>query len=807
MFKYALKLNIRQLSRHKALMGIQVAGLVVGFTTLLLATYYLSYETGFDKFHKEGDRLYRLLLVEEGDGAVVTSPNLYPALETVLEEEYPQLESVVKVMYSPGGGGILTSFANDERQVLRDDINAISLAPDFFDIFSLPIRQGDISRLSEPFTAMISSTLAQEIYGHTDVVGKEFTEDDGHSYQIVGVFDPWEQQSHFAFELIKSYESIGARHGVDFHQNSWSWARMKFYIKLAAGVKEEKVSEALKTALSKFNPITSVGDSQYIQIQNVKDIYLYSDFNNNGWLQKANSRLLAVAVVAVIILIVSWVNAINISVALALEKIRAQGIQKTLGLSSTQLFLQRAIGHLFIHTIAVLMALTCFQLLKPWLNELAQIPSSFRFDFSTLSLLLLLWIVGLLMITLSSSMLVSRVSIGNALKDKLSQQVTSAGLVSKGLGTFQLIISLSFLLAVSVVWKQTRHLELTDRGIATENILVVKGPRAFDYESFSERPDVIKAEWMNIPGVLKVASSYAIPGSHISTYGIRPVGQPEHSNLPIAEHQVDHNFLSLYGHELLAGRFFSKDYPADDHGVVLTASATRLLFPELPFETVLGRKITSPEEEYQRTIIGIVADYHQLGPGEPYLPTAFVLDSESRGFYSIAYQTQDLSILEASIKSRFNELFKGNVYHSFYLSDYYDQLFARETQAIELLGLLTVVALILSVSGICSVLLLSLQHRLKELSIRKVLGASRTQLYAVVSKTHFWQLVLAVLLIVPVTYWYLSQWLNQYAVRIDISWLDILRPIVFTACLLLLAIYFTISKTLSANPSEVLNKE
>ncbi|MBO3697146.1 ABC transporter permease [Roseivirga sp. E12] len=807
MLRHLFTLSIRTAFKHKWLSFVNLLGLGLGLAAFVSIFYYVEYENSFDKFHTKSDRLYRVVMSRYiNDDLVSIRPDNYPALTSVLENNIAGIESVEPLMYS-SRGGTLIKFNND-NELLRDDLKVLNASAGFFNLFDLELIEGDYLRLDEPFTGLISDELAASIFGDVNPVGKSWIEDDGHEYLILGVYRKWDHNSHLDFDLIKSFESIGARHRSTDHHDSWDWGRMKTYVLLEEGVAKTLIDDQIKGIIDGFKPKRAgLHLREELFLQSIEDIHLKSDFEEGNFLGRYTTQVYGLLMVGFIIVMLAWINFVNFSVAGTLERVKTVGIQKTFGANNKYLFYRQFFDALIVNGLALLCALCVWQLVQPAINTISGIPSSHQPDSHFYLTIILIVAIGSGISVLGPLGILKRTKVVEALKGSTSVSLTGIGSLRKGMVTFQWVVSICLILAVYTIWSQSNYIHGIDRGIKTSGIYVVQEPRDFDYDLFASNPSLIKSKWLAIPGVKAVASSYAIPGSRPSAYEIREFDAPLSANIPVYEHQVDDAFLPLYGNKLVAGRNFSEQISSDDHAAVLNLSAVKALFGSVDTNEVLGKRITSPENEYIRTVVGVVEDYYQLSPAESQIPISFVLDSESRGYYSIAFEGQNITQLMSSVKSQFQEVFPGNIFHSFFLDDFYNQQFVKEKQATQLLGGFSVIAIVLSLMGICALTVLDLIKQMKALSIRKVLGANLKSLYIEVAKGNIKRFLLAAIIAFPLSYVFLGKWLSKFANRIDLSLFKLSIPIVITVAVLIAVLWVVSYKSLIENPVDHLKEE
>lgn len=807
MWHYSFKLFYRNLARHKYLSLFNVLGLGVAMGAFLLILFYVHYETSFDNFHEDNDRIYRLIMTRHTDGEFTSKrPDTYPAMAKVIQDNYAGVEAISKILYN-SRGGILTEFETGQHTVLRDDIRTLFAASDFFEIFSLSLIEGDKASLNDPFMAMVSDEFATAIYGDVNPVGKTFKEDDGRDYLITGVFKKWKGNSHLDFDLIKSFETIGARHNRTDHQDSWQWDRMKTYIRLNAEVDPIDFEEQIAQVVNEHRPQPGGYTlDETISLQSLSSIRLGSDFEASGTFDSARSKVNGFLLIGLIILAMGWLNFVNLSIARGLDRTKEAGIKKVLGAGRAHLMKQQFSEALQVNLLAFVIGMSLYQLLLPQLRGYVDIPQDFFPDITLFYWVLLGLLVGSLVSGIYPAIALSRVNVLLAMKNKLASMSGSLKHTRTVLTAVQFAISMSLLIAVSIVYQQLNLLRSVDLGTRVEGVLVVKGPRNFDYDAFSANPDVLKNEWRRIAGIAEVASSYAIPGGNIYAYQISRADLPDAPKVYIPEHTVDHGFLSLYELELIAGRDFDRSIMSDDSAAIINESALKVLgFGSA--EEALGKPVTSPENEFIRHIVGVIRDYHQLSPAMPKQPLLFGLDTESRGYYSIHYNTANLPELQASIASVFDKVFPGNIYHSFFLDDYFAEQYKVDERLGALLSLFSLVAISLAVMGLISMTYFGAIRRMKEMSIRKVLGAGFINLVKLLSLNGNLSFLLGGLVAVPGIYYLLSRWLEDYHSRISLNLFDFALPILLLYTVALLAMVLVMLRIVHMNPVKSLREE
>lgn len=809
MLRHLLNISIRTIKKRPWLHATNLLGLSVGLAAFSLILYYYQYQTGFDDFHTKADRLCRVVMTRYINGEWVSErPDNYPALTEVLNQEIPEIELAQMVMYSQQTGtGILMNFGTEDKPLLRDDLSVLSADPGIFNLYDIEMVSGDYTALKEPFTGIISAELAQTLYPNENAIGKTWKEDDGREYLIIGVFQPWEKNSHLNFDLIKSFESIGARHGVDFHRTSWDWDRMKVYVLLKDGVTKDQAENKIDSLLFDHKSTKAGMDlKEFLSLQPIQDIKLHSDFEAKTFLAKESNKVNGLLLIGFIILAIAWTNFINFNLSLGFERLKNMGIQKSLGAEFNYFIKQQAVESLIINMLSLFFALSIWQIFKPLVDELAGIRIGFKPESSFYLLIFEISILGVLLTFITPVLVAKRVDVAQALKGKVSNLSFGIPGIRKTLVTFQWVVSIVIAVSVFVIQDQLNYLSDVVRGVRTEGVLVFNGPRSFDYDRFSANPEIIKNEIAQLPGVVGVGSSYAVPGKTPYAYEIREEGKPLAANTFIPEHQVDAGYIEVYGHNILAGRNFDPSRSTDESAAILNVSAVQALFGDISLEDALGRRITSPENGGIRTVIGVIEDYYHLSPEVAHFPMNFVFDPESRGYYSVRFAGTNQQALLKSIESRYREVFPGNLFHSFLLEDFYTEYQASERNLSGLLTAFGGIAIILSIVGVVALTLLDLGKNMKSLSIRKVLGADFLDLLIKVGYGNLIRFALAALIAIPLAFSLMESWLGDYANRIGLGLVHLTPPIIL-ALVLMTVLFISSNKALKQNPTQYLKEE
>ena len=803
----------RQFFRNPLFSFINMMGLAIGMAACLLIGQYVSYELSYDEFYSEKDNLYRVWMERYQSGELQTSEaRTYPALGEVLEKE---IAGVKKSLRTTTYRGSLLNYQIGGNEWKAFPASRICTAePQILDMLSIKVLEGNTkTALERPFTMMICESYAKAYFPNQNPLGKIIKEDGEEDFEITGVFADLPKNSSLQFQFIKSYSSLaqhfqlltGRETNVPTH--SWDWPRIETFVQLIPDANVEDIEFLLNESLLSHkseNQIKQIEEKLYLQP--IDEMHLYSERNqrygsDNGQAQKLGFSL----IIATLILLLAWINYVNLSTAKATMRAKEVGVRKTLGAVRTMLIKQFLFESFAINLFAAILAFTIFQLSLNTFNSYFNIGN----DYSLLShwqiwlITYLVFVFGAFISGLYPAWMLSSFRISHSVKGTLPLFQTIP--LRKALAILQFATTFILLTGTFGVYLQLKFMQEQDLGMNLEQIMIVKGPRAFDYEQFSANPNIVKQAWKNIPDVSKVSSSYSVPANGMSAYEVHRLDQPERSKR-IYSHEVDHHFVDVYEINLIAGRNFSGEFASDDSAVLINQSALHQFGFTSP-EAAIGQKISTPEEGYTRHIIGVVKDFHHQSLHHMPWPITLSLDTESRGFYSLKLQTEDLTSSIADIQAVFEEVFPGNVFEYFFADESFTLQYEEDQRFGHIFAGFALLALFVACLGLLGLSTLMAYQKRKEIGIRKILGASILHILSLLTKGYLSMITISVLLGAPIVFWGVQQWLDNYAFRMEFSiWLYLI-PAVLLILIALFAVSWQTLRAAQANPIDALREE
>jgi putative ABC transport system permease protein len=509
-------------------------------------------------------------------------------------------------------------------------------------------------------------------------------------------------------------------------------------------------------------------------------IHLHSDLRNEIGINSSIRTIYFLIVIATFILILAWVNYINLSTARSVERAKEVGVRKVVGASRMQLIRQFLVESLLLNGIGAIIAVTIVQLAVPYFNEFTgqQAPLSLWQNPSFWLLFILLFIGGTILSGLYPAFALSSFQPITVVKGKWR---SSAGgiLLRKSLVVFQFVVSVLLITGTFAVFRQIAFMQDHDLGLNIEGVLVVKSPFIVtDNNQFDKKLEVFRNKVLQNPAVKSVAITDVVPGMEdmYSDNGIKRVGGEDAGVSMFSLIWSDYDFISTYNIKLLAGRNFAKQYSTDTEGAIINEAAAKALGFSSPQEAV-NQKIAYGQY-YTYTVLGVVNNYHQKSLKSDYVPMLFLLNPNAGRCYSLKIDLKDARNTVASIEKAYQSVFPGNPFEHFFLDEFVDSQYTADRHFRRIFTLFALLAIFIACLGLLGLASFATLQRTKEIGIRKILGASDDQMIYLLSKD-FMQLVLIANLIAwPLAYFAVEQWLQNYTFRIDISpWLFLLPSV------------------------------
>lgn len=799
MIKNYLLIAFRNIRKNTAFSFINILGLAIGMAACLLIIQYVVFELSYDNFHTKKERIYRVHQDRYDKGKLSTrwAAGAFAAGNT-FKNAFPEVEEYVKVVKH---GPALATYGDKKLKIEK----VASASRAFFDVFSYKLISGDSkTALTDVNTIVISETTAKRLFGSTDIVGKMLRLDNERSFKITGVFKDVPENTHFKFDLLKSYSTFLADAGSYDIDNAWYNDGCLTYLLLKPGVNVGLLEGKFKEVVKKAYPDANV--TAIYTLMPLTDIHLYShlmiEAEPNG---DGNSVYLLLGI-AIFVIIIAWINYINLATARGLGRAREVGVRKTLGSAKSQLVTQFMLEAAVLNGIAVILAILIIVIFLPAFSKLSGQNISF-----TLLLNPLFWIAvvsmfigGTFFSGFYPAMVLSGFKPVEVLKGKLT--ATSKGTVlRKSMVIFQFAASIFLLIGSLTVYRQIQYMQQQKLGVNIDQTLIIKSPIA-KVDSFYRSMSTFKQESLKLPGVKSITVSTTIPGEPVNwnAGGIKLVGADNADAQQYRVIGVDEDYLDAYNLKMIAGRRFSKKYTNESKNVIFNKSAVKLLGFNNPAD-VLNKRIDFWGEVY--TIVGVTDDFHQQSLKETYDAQIFRCIPDVRGDVSIKVNQAQLTQAIAALKQNWKAFFPSEQFEYFFLDEHFNQQYQADQRFGQVFGVFTLIAIFVACLGLFGLVSFTIVQRTKEIGIRKVLGASVNSILQLLYKDFALLILIAFVISAPLGWYAINQWLQGYAFRIDISWLLFAVPFIVVAVIALATVSLLTVKAAFMNPVKSLKVE
>jgi putative ABC transport system permease protein len=805
MIKNYFKIAWRNIKRQKAYAGINILGLAIGIAACLLILQYVAFELSYENFHTKKDRIYRVHQDRYDNGKLSTQwAGGAFAVGNSFKEVIPEIEDYVKVV---GNDNVIAEINNQPIKIEK----VFFASSSFFKIFTYPLLAGDEKKaLTEPFTAAISETTARTLYGNTNAVGKVLKLNRNSDYTITAVFKDAPANTQLKPDILLSYATFLKFQGPDNNpETAWAWDGCLTYLLLRPGVDPAAVE-------AKFPPIVEKGVGELLKRFNasvtysllpMKDIHLYSHFMQEPGPNGDGKTVYLLLGIAFFIVVIAWVNYINLATARAINRAREVGIRKAIGSQRRQLIFQFLTESTLLNAFAVVLALLLMIVAIPAFNKL----SGQNLSFSLLGNadfwlgLTALFVTGVFFSGLYPAFVLSGFKPIEVLKGKMVT-TRQGSLLRKGLVVFQFAASLFLLIGTVAVYQQIQYMRKQSLGISIGQTLVVRPPIVGIDSTYLQKMTAFKGALKQQTTVQAATISSSIPGEAVgwNAGGIKLVGTDESTQKQYRVIGVDYDFIKMYGLKLIAGRIFSKDFGTDDHAVIFNRKGVEQLGFDKP-EEALGKKIDFWGQQY--TVVGVTENFHQQSLREAYEPLILRLIPDVRGYLSVRTNSSKASQTIANVKTNWNKFFPGNTFEYFFLDEHFNKQYKADQRFGQVFGLFTTLAILVACLGLFGLASFTTLQRTKEIGIRKVLGSSVPGILKLLYQEFAVLLVVAFLIATPLAWLTISNWLQGYAFRINIQWSYFIIPFLTIVIIALLTVSFQTVKAALANPVKSLRTE
>ena len=773
------KIGLRNLLKHKLFSTITVIGMAISLASCLLISIYVWDEISFDRFYPDADRTYRVYNIRTGnDGITNYLPIVPPTFGPTLEKDYPEVESTLRIMDTYGSQ--LFEIKGDKIK----ESKGVYAEQTVFDMLAIQLQQGDASSaLVNPKTVILSESMAKKYYSTSNPVGEMITIS-GDEFQITGVFRELPVNSHLDLNYIMSFETL--REFISKERlESWRWQQFFTYLKLKPSTSVEQFEAKLVDFAKKYgHPITEpIGFIYTPHVQNIKDIHLYS--SNFEWeiAKRGNGQsIFVLGGTALFILVIASLNFINLSTARSIKRMKEVGVRKVAGAARSQLIMQFLSESVLITSLGLILAIAITQIAFPYLNQFTgkSIPSPFDLKFS-LELIGFAIVLGLLAGSYPAFQL-SRFRPAAVIYNRGGAR-KETGFYRNTLVVLQFIFSFFLIIGSMIVLSQNNLLHNKDLGFNKDQLMVmtINSAARKNFES-------VKQEFLQNPNVISATAGFGLPGDIVAGDGVTDPNSRQ--ELPTNMFCIDYDYVKTLDLEIIAGRDFSKDHGTDGRrGFLLNETAVQSYGFGTP-EEAIGRPLEwEMWEEWEGDtitrgeVIGVVKDFHFKSLRDQLSPVVLHIYPPSYYTLTLKIQPEDMASTIAFCKRTYEKLMPESIFSYKFLDDNFENMYKSEEKLSTLFTIFSGVAILVACMGLFGLVEYSVNQRIREIGIRKVFGASLNSLLVLLTQKYFLLILIAFVLVIPISYLAADEWLSSFAYRISVS------PWIYAkACLLIMAI-------------------
>jgi len=815
MFKINTVIAFRNLFKHKLYSFINISGLSIGIAAVLIISHYVLFQLSYDDFQSKGDRLFRVhrQITQAGEDFGTSAFTAF-ALGTTMAADVPEFEEVARV-HPFYGGAIVSHVVDSVSSGAFRETDLLFTDPSILNMLSFEFVQGNPSTALDGINSVIitESTL-EKYFGNRNqpVIGEQLDINGGWGSgyaQITGVVKDFPANSHFNFDFLLPLEKTLQDEQYTSEGADWGWNNFYTYVTLIPQSNEGGVEAKIADLKHQYRGEELDGDDRIekLLLQQVSDIHLRSEVSGADDMVANPGDIKTVyfmIIIASFILVIAWINFINLSTAKATERGLEVGIKKAIGAQKNQLMIQFLTESFWVNFIALSIAVGLTFLLMPYLSEL--IGENLMTDFThpvILTTLLLLLFVGPLLAGLYPSVVLSSFRTVTALKGKFVSKNSHTFNLRRGLVVFQFVISSLLIAGTFAVSKQLKFMQNEDTGMSLSQILTVRGPELnvtrTGFEAF-------KNNLSQNASVESFSSSRSVPGAGYN-WGTRArrMGASDTDNQRISVTWIDESFFDTFDMDLVAGRGFDFSQERDDDQGMIINEASLLTFGLGTAEEALTQKIILSGDTMN--VRAVIKNHHWSSLHTDYSPVAFLYRWASVDYFSLKVNQANIEQTIRDVENEYAEAFPGNPVEYYFLDDFFNRQYKADIAFANVFKVFSVFAIIAACMGLFGLASFSVVQKAKEIGIRRVLGATSMEITILFSRRYLILMIIANLIAIPIAYFGIEDWLEGFAFSINISADLFIIPLIILLAISLLTVSFQTLRASLANPVKNLRSE
>jgi putative ABC transport system permease protein len=806
MFTNLIKHSLSSFKRQRSYIIINILGLSIGIACSLLIAIYVINEASYDKFNTKRDRIYRAILNGKIGGQEITTSSSPAIMGSTMLKEFPEVEDFLRMN---GNGPTVIEYNNQnftEEHLVEADSS-------FFNFFSIPVLKGDPKTLlNAPHKAVLSESTAKKIFGNENPIDKVIKiGSDTTRYVVTGVMSDVPQNSHFEANILTSFLTNSRSKDTQWMSNSFS---TYFLLKPNSSYKTvdakypELMQKYVGPEIQKYTGISlsdfiAQGNKYRFYLQSLNDIHLDTSIQQDFKASTDPKYLKIFGSIAILIVLIAAINFMNLSTAQASRRAKEVGIKKVAGSTKGMLVAQFLSESFILSFISLILALVFIKATLPYFNNLlgAKLVLSLFGNWYTIPLLLLFTVfVGFLSGSYPAFFL-SSFNPYEVLKGSVKNSMKN-GRLRRVLVVFQFAVSILLIVGTLIMYRQIKYMLNRDLGFNKEQLIVIN--RA---EALGKKMKSFKEAVKNIPGIVNISSSTAIPGRTNNNNGYMMEGRKDETFL-MATSWVDYDFLDTYGMTLESGRSFKETFSSDKDACVINESAKK----DFNIQDIDKARFMQPGDsgkiEYL-PVIGVVKNFNFESLRNPIKPYILKFQNENMlwGYITVRLTAQNHQKTITAIEDKWKEFVSNNPLQYYFLDADFELMYKQEKQNAQMAVIFSILAIFIASLGLFGLTSFTVEQRTKEIGVRKAMGSSVAGIYVVISREVVILVSVSALIAWPLIYYWAGKWLQNFYYKINLGFFTLLAGLAIALGIAVLTISYRILRAAKVNPAQSLKYE
>ncbi|MFK7904986.1 MAG: ABC transporter permease [Chitinophagales bacterium] len=819
MLQNYFKTAFRNLIRNKIFSLINILGLAIGMTCCFLIVLFVKDELSYDQFQEKFERIYRVKYLPKFSGSGMELARTPPPLSPLLTDYFPEIEQSARFYLR--SASIEVPAINGEENKQYEEDRVFFADSTLTDVFTFQFTKGNPqTALDAPFSVVIAESIAEKYFGDENPMGKTILMSGQYAFNVTGVFEDYPDNSHVHFEIVAPFQNMFSIEPEAIRENmktnlaqNWVISHLYTYVLLKPNQSPESVDTKMPQLIDTYASEAVKGKEDFV-LQPLKDIHLRSGIGLEVEAVGNMRHIYLFGIIALLTLLIACINFVNLSTAASLKRATEVGIRKVVGANKANLVGQFLSESLLLSFFAFVVSLLLFEFSLPILNALTDKTLEFNLlqDWGLSLVFVSIFLASGLLAGAYPAFFVTRFQAASILKGTGYRSIPKGAVLRKALITTQFFVSIALIAATLVVYQQWQYMRNQPMGFAQNQMLTV---RLFSENMNSifggvtgelrGKMNAFEESLQENPNILGSTLSAALPGMGSLRRNVSTDSIKVEDNLYMGVIAVDYDFPNVYDLEFIEGRTFDKSFGTDHlNAFVINEKAIPILGWESP-ATAIGQPMVM--EGKTGTVVGVVKDFHSTDLTSSIEGLILHVDAGTFTTFSIRMQNAEIPQTVDFIRQKWGGFFPEKVMDYAFLDDQIETLYVTESRLSKIIGYFSFLAILISCFGLYGLVMYAALQKAKEIGIRKVLGASVPNILTLLSKDFLQLIALASVLAIPLVFYGMSQWLEDYAYRIDLSWWLFALPVAAVLLIAMTTLSFQTVQSALANPVEALRNE